>query len=240
MGPNMGPTGPSWAPCWPLHWRHNDNDSVSNHQPHGCLHNRLFGRRSKKTSKLRVTGLCAGNSPGPVNSPHKGPVTRKMFPFVIMDMAPWTLLSGLAPIQVTMVKNKCNPWMNSDIIDLMYERHFIYKEQGSKNVPCYVRSIDFSGIRWLIVSIALKKYLMKCPMNIKTIKNYAKNADESSGTRGKIMFVPQTITSNMFNEYFFNIGSDLIKSMAEIYHGKLPNVSTRFLLNQLKKTALKI
>ena len=34
-----------------------------------------------KTSKIRVTGLCAGNSPGPVNSPHKGPVTRKMFPF---------------------------------------------------------------------------------------------------------------------------------------------------------------
>ena len=51
-----------------LHWRHNDHDGVSNHQPHGCLLNRLFGRRSKKTSKLRVTGLCAGNSPGPVNS----------------------------------------------------------------------------------------------------------------------------------------------------------------------------
>ena len=63
-----------------LQWRHNDHDSVSNHQPHGYLLNRLFGRRSKKTSKLRVTGLCAGNSPGPVNSPHKGPVTRKMFP----------------------------------------------------------------------------------------------------------------------------------------------------------------
>ena len=64
-----------------LQWRHNDHDSVSNHQPHGCLLNRLFRRRSKKTSKLRVTGLCVGNSPGPVNSPHKGPVTRKMFPF---------------------------------------------------------------------------------------------------------------------------------------------------------------
>ena len=67
--------------CFTLHWRHNDNDGVSNHQPHGCLLNRLFRRRSKKTSKLRVTGLCVGNSPGPVNSPHKGPVTRKMFPF---------------------------------------------------------------------------------------------------------------------------------------------------------------
>ena len=47
-----------------LPWRHNGRDSVSNHQPHDCLLNRLFRRRSKETSKLRVTGLCAGNSPG--------------------------------------------------------------------------------------------------------------------------------------------------------------------------------
>ena len=47
-----------------LPWRHNEHDSVSNHQPHDCLLNCLFGRRSKKVSKLRVTGLCAGNSPG--------------------------------------------------------------------------------------------------------------------------------------------------------------------------------
>ena len=48
----------------PLQWRHNGRDSVSNHQPNDCLLNRLFRRRSKKTSKLRVTGLCVGNSPG--------------------------------------------------------------------------------------------------------------------------------------------------------------------------------
>ena len=47
-----------------LQWRHNGHDSVSNHQTHDCLLNRLFRRRSKTTSKLRVTGLCAGNSPG--------------------------------------------------------------------------------------------------------------------------------------------------------------------------------
>ena len=47
-----------------LRWRHNDHAGVSNHQPPGCLLNRLFRRKSKKTSKLRVTGLCAGNSPG--------------------------------------------------------------------------------------------------------------------------------------------------------------------------------
>ena len=31
--------------------------------PYECLLNRLFMRRSKKTSKFRLTGLCEGNSP---------------------------------------------------------------------------------------------------------------------------------------------------------------------------------
>ena len=71
--------------CTSFQWRHNGRGSVSNHQSHYCLLNRLFRRRSNKTSKLRITGLCAGNSP--VNSPHKWPVTRRMFPFndVIMS-----------------------------------------------------------------------------------------------------------------------------------------------------------
>ena len=46
-----------------LQWRHNGRAGASNHQPHDCLLDRLFRRRSKKTSKLRVTDLCAGNSP---------------------------------------------------------------------------------------------------------------------------------------------------------------------------------
>ena len=58
-------------------WR----DGVSYHQPQQCLLNRLFRCISKKTSKLRVTGLCGGIHRWPVNSPHKWPVTRKMFPF---------------------------------------------------------------------------------------------------------------------------------------------------------------
>ena len=46
-----------------LQWCHNGHHSVPNHQPHDCLRNDLLRRGSKKTSKLRVTGLCAGNSP---------------------------------------------------------------------------------------------------------------------------------------------------------------------------------
>ena len=47
-----------------LQWRHNGPDCVSNHQPHDCLLKPLIRRSSKQTSKLRVTGLWVGNSPG--------------------------------------------------------------------------------------------------------------------------------------------------------------------------------
>ena len=66
---------------WSLQWRHNELDSVSNHQPHECLFKLLFRRRSKKTSKSASLAFVRGSHRRPVNSPHKGPVTRKMFPF---------------------------------------------------------------------------------------------------------------------------------------------------------------
>ena len=55
--------------CGTLQWRYNEHEGVSNHQPHDCLLNRIFRRRSKKTSKFRVTGLCEGNSPVPGELP---------------------------------------------------------------------------------------------------------------------------------------------------------------------------
>ena len=64
-----------------LQWRHNDPDGVSNHQPHDCILNRLFRRRSKKSSKLRVTGLCMGNSSVAGEFPAQRSVTRKLSPF---------------------------------------------------------------------------------------------------------------------------------------------------------------
>ena len=72
-----------------LQWRHYELDDVSNHQCLRCLLYCWSRRRSKKTSKLRVTGLCAGNSP--VNSPHKSSLTRKMLPFddAILMLAFW-------------------------------------------------------------------------------------------------------------------------------------------------------
>ena len=68
-------------PFLPLQWRHNGRNDVWNHQPHDCLLNRLFTRRSREASKLRLTGLPVGKSP------HKGSVMRRMCPFDDVIMA---------------------------------------------------------------------------------------------------------------------------------------------------------
>ena len=47
-----------------LQWCHYKCVRVSNHQPHHFLLICLLKAQIKKTSKLRITGLCAGNSPG--------------------------------------------------------------------------------------------------------------------------------------------------------------------------------
>ena len=48
----------------PMQWRHNECDGVvPNHRRLGCLLNRLFRCRSKRTSNVYVNGRCEGNPP---------------------------------------------------------------------------------------------------------------------------------------------------------------------------------
>ena len=56
-----------------LQWRHNEHDGVSNHRCLDCLLNRSSDVHQSSTSLVFVRG--------PVDFPHKGPVTRKMFQF---------------------------------------------------------------------------------------------------------------------------------------------------------------
>ena len=103
--PHKEPTMRKASPCHGLHiiyqtpsteqrgqtkssqWRHNERDGVSNHRRLDCLLNRLFRRESKKTSKLRVTGLGEENPAVIDGFPSKRSITQKIFPFddVIMS-----------------------------------------------------------------------------------------------------------------------------------------------------------
>ena len=82
-----------------LLWRHNGCDSVSNHQPHDCLLNGLFGRRSKKHESSASLAFVRGSHRGPVNSPHKWSATQKRFPFYDVIMRKWNWYFGDPPIR---------------------------------------------------------------------------------------------------------------------------------------------
>ena len=54
---------------FPLQWRHNERYGVSNHQPHDCF---IQPFQAQIKEKLRVTGVCGGNSPVTVEFPAQG------------------------------------------------------------------------------------------------------------------------------------------------------------------------
>ena len=73
---------PAWTIMWFIRVRgHNECNGISNHLCLQCLPKCLFRRRSKKTSKLRITALFERNPPVMGGFPHKGPVMQRMFPF---------------------------------------------------------------------------------------------------------------------------------------------------------------
>ena len=85
---------------WPLQWRHNGRDDVSDNQPHDSLVNRLFRRKSKKTRKLRVTGLCEGIHRSPVILVTKGQQREKCLHLMTWSWIPVSYMYGISTWRV--------------------------------------------------------------------------------------------------------------------------------------------
>ena len=104
----------------PLQWRHNGRDGVSNHRHNDCLLSRLFRRRPKKTAKLRVTGLCAGNSPVTGEVPSQMASNEEKFfiwwhlHVVMRKGLPWRI------VIMRMCKAYCPHWPNVSLIDALF------------------------------------------------------------------------------------------------------------------------
>ena len=84
--------------------------SVMVSQIAGCLRYHFFRRRSKKTWNSMSLFFVRGIHRWPVDSPHNGPVTRKMFPFDDVIMVKPRCLVGVldrVPLSTTDVKDVC-------------------------------------------------------------------------------------------------------------------------------------
>ena len=74
-----------------LQWRHNEREGVSNHQRHDVYSTVCPGADRRKHQSSEPLAFVRGIHRWPVNSPHKRPVTRKMFPFDDVIMIIWNL-----------------------------------------------------------------------------------------------------------------------------------------------------
>ena len=72
---------PQSATGYSLQWRHNKHHGVSNHQPHDSPAIVYSDADQRKNQSFASLAFVRGIHRGPVNSPHKLPVTQKMFPF---------------------------------------------------------------------------------------------------------------------------------------------------------------
>ena len=73
----------TWKYYLAAHWRHNEPDGVSNHLTSlAIIYSTVYsGAGQRKQQSSPSLAFVRGIYRWPVNSPHKGPVTRKMFPF---------------------------------------------------------------------------------------------------------------------------------------------------------------
>ena len=78
-----------WRPAScpaPLQWRHDGRECVSNHQPHDVYSTVNSGADQRKHQSSASLAFVRGIHRWPVNYPHKGPATRKMFAFYDVSM----------------------------------------------------------------------------------------------------------------------------------------------------------
>ena len=140
-----------------LQWRYNKRDGVSNHWRLNCLLNHLFKRRSKKTSKLRVTGLCEGNSLVTGEFPAQKASNAEMFPFDDVIMKRVTEASFQWPVS-NAYRHSISKWptMNSTIYSrevfawLTSQFEVIMPDELIKNTLSLTYYVDIPHMRFSV------------------------------------------------------------------------------------------
>ena len=126
---NSSPPYQTYTPTISLRWQHNERNGISNHHPHDYLLNPFFRRRSKKTSKLRLTGLCEGNSPVTGEFPAQKASNAENISIWWRHMLKWTTTqeaSGSSTTSNTAMRIICSCWLSwVECINLIHRRSMV-------------------------------------------------------------------------------------------------------------------
>ena len=123
--------------CLTIKWRHNECDGVSNHRR---LLIRLYRRKSKKNQSSASLAFVRGIHRWPVNSLHKGPVMRKMFPFddvimcnVVSAVSLWVSMVSAGTVVTKFVSHSHFP-NKLFFFKWKHENKFLWKNLNTKRI----------------------------------------------------------------------------------------------------------
>ena len=143
-----------------------------------------------------------------------------------------------APIKTMRMKNRYCPWMNNDILNKMYHRDYLHKK--AIRSKCESDWNEYTGHRnyvtMLIKHEKRKYYNEELCKNIKNPKQFWKKINQLTGKNVGVS-APSDISAQEFNDYFSNIGHNVVKDVTRInddesYEWKNPACIHTFNLNQ--------
>ena len=134
-------------------WRHNEHDGISLHRRLGCLLNRLFRRRSKNTSKLRVTGLCEGRPPMTGGFPSQRASNTSLISFEIsiisrhLVYSAWSFYNEI----IIIVTSWWARWRLKSPASRLFTQPFVQAQikENIKAPPLWPLYGEFTGDRWI-------------------------------------------------------------------------------------------
>ena len=152
-----------------------------------------------------------------------------------------------APIKEVRVKQRCNPWISSEIIKLMYQRDYAHKKAVSLNSNKLWS--EYKSLRNKVtskVAISKKYYLAEVEKNYcsdpkKMWKKINRIVSQTKKSR-----IPPDMTANAFNEFYANVGKKVSakchntvettwKNPDCIYKFSFNTISRQDVLKQLQK-----
>ena len=117
-----------------------------------------------------------------------------------------------APVKTMRLKNRYCPWMNKAVIDLMYKRDYIHRKAIRDQCP--VMWDEYKTLRNKVTSLIKenkRKYFEnELCKNSSNAKQFWKTVNKLTG---KCVYesAPKELSANAFNEYFSNIGHNVVK-----------------------------
>ena len=116
-----------------------------------------------------------------------------------------------APLHCRKLKNRCNPWFDNDILEMIYRRDYVKRKAISYNDAALWQT--YRTLRNMVTSTVRRQKELYYDSKITDCQSNPKQLWNVIGQlTGRKQFdnIPADLSANDFNEYFSSIGSETV------------------------------